>query len=82
MISEAEYLSTLYRPDCDYIDGELEKDLCQQLESHLKDCDQCRIVLDTTKKTIEIYRDQTPMDLPEDVRSRLRASLRALWRNP
>ena len=63
-----------------YIDGELEKELCQQLEIHLKDCDRCRIVLDTTKKTIEIYRDQTPMDLPVDVRDRLHASLRARWR--
>ena len=65
-----------------YIDGELEKELCQQLETHLKGCDRCRIVLDTTKKTIEIYRDQTPMDLPVDVRDRLHASIRSRWRKP
>jgi anti-sigma factor RsiW len=65
-----------------YIDGELDPDLCRQLEAHLKDCDRCRIVLDTTKKTIEIYRDQTPMDLPEDVRDRLHALLRSRWRKP
>ena len=65
-----------------YIDGELDKDLCLQLETHLKDCDRCRIVLDTTKKTIEIYRDQTPMDLPVDVRNRLHASLKSRWRKP
>ena len=45
-----------------YIDGELENELCQQLEVHLKGCDQCRIVLDTTTKTIEFYRDQTPIE--------------------
>ena len=65
-----------------YIDGELDQDLCRQLEAHLKDCDRCRIVLDTTKKTIEIYRDQTPMDLPVDVRDRLHAFLRSRWRKP
>ena len=65
-----------------YIDGELEEDLCQQLQAHLRDCDRCRIVLDTTRKTIEIYRDQTPMDLPVDVRDRLHASLRSRWRKP
>ena len=65
-----------------YIDGELDPDLCRQLEAHLKDCDRCRIVLDTTKKTIEIYRDQTPMDLPVDVRNRLHASLKSRWRKP
>jgi len=63
-----------------YIDGELEKELCQQLEAHLKDCNRCRIVLDTTKRTIEFYRDQTPLDLPNDVRDRLHASLRAHWK--
>lgn len=65
-----------------YIDGELETDLCQQLEAHLKGCDRCRIVLDTTRKTIEFYRDQTPVDLPTDVRDRLHASLSARWRKP
>jgi predicted anti-sigma-YlaC factor YlaD len=65
-----------------YIDGELEEALCQQLQAHLRDCDRCRIVLDTTRKTIEIYRDQTPMDLPVDVRDRLHASLRSRWRKP
>ena len=65
-----------------YIDGELEKELCQQLEAHLKHCNHCRIVLDTTKKTIEFYRNQTPLDLPKDVRDRLHASLRAQWKKP
>ena len=63
-----------------YIDGELEKELCQQLEAHLEDCNHCRIVLDTTKKTIEFYRNQTPLDLPKGVRDRLHASLRAQWK--
>jgi len=63
-----------------YIDGELDKDLCQQLEAHLKGCDRCRIVLDTTKKTIKFYRDQTPLELPTDVKERLHASLRARWK--
>jgi predicted anti-sigma-YlaC factor YlaD len=60
-----------------YLDGDLEEALSQQLESHLKGCDRCRIVLDTTRKTIEIYRDQTPMELPPEVRERLHALLRS-----
>ena len=63
-----------------YIDGELERELCQQLEAHLKGCDQCRIVLDTTTKTIEFYRDHTPIELPSAVKDRLHASLRARWK--
>jgi len=60
-----------------YIDEELEAELCRQLETHLKDCERCRIVLDTTKKTIQFYRDQTPMVLPAGVRDRLQAALRS-----
>ena len=62
-----------------YIDRELEQEFCGQLEAHLKGCDRCRIVLDTTQRTIQLYRDQTPMELPEGVKDRLPAALRARW---
>jgi predicted anti-sigma-YlaC factor YlaD len=63
-----------------YIDGGLETELCKELEVHLKDCERCRIVLDTTKRTIEFYRDETPMELPMDVRERLHAAMRSRWK--
>lgn len=55
-----------------YIDGDLDPELCQELEKHLADCDNCRVVLNTTKRTIDLV--HTPLektDLPEDVRERL-----------
>ena len=55
-----------------YIDGDLGPELCQELEKHLADCDNCRVVLNTTKRTIDLV--HTPLektDLPEDVRERL-----------
>jgi anti-sigma factor RsiW len=63
-----------------YIDGELEAELCKQLETHLKDCERCRIVLDTTKKTIQFYRDEAPMELPDGVRERLHEAVRSRWK--
>jgi anti-sigma factor RsiW len=57
----------------EYIDGELQADLCAQIESHLQDCDNCRIVVNTLRKTIEIY-EQTSADsvqLPNAIRERL-----------
>ena len=39
----------------DYIDGELPEELVAQLEEHIQSCDNCRIVLDTTRKTISLY---------------------------
>jgi anti-sigma factor RsiW len=63
-----------------YIDGELDAELCKQLEAHLKDCERCRIVLDTTKKTIQFYRNETPMELPAGVRERLHDAVRSRWK--
>jgi anti-sigma factor (TIGR02949 family) len=55
-----------------YIDGDLGAELCQELEKHLSECDNCRVVLNTTKRTIELVRSPVEKsDLPEDVRERL-----------
>ncbi len=56
----------------EYIDGELSPMLCQEIEKHLADCENCRVVLNTTKRTIDLV--QAPAekaDLPNEVRERL-----------
>jgi anti-sigma factor (TIGR02949 family) len=56
----------------EYIDGELNPELCQEIEKHLAGCENCRVVLNTTKRTIDLV--QAPAekaDLPDDVRERL-----------
>ena len=56
----------------DYIDGELDEELCQEINRHVKECNNCRIVVDTIRKTIELYEQNSPpSDLPKDVRERL-----------
>jgi anti-sigma factor RsiW len=55
----------------EYIDGELEPGLCQELEAHLAGCPNCRIMVDTVRKTITLYHAQTPAELPQDVEDRL-----------
>ena len=66
--------------DCDkllgslssYIDGDLPPELCEELERHLAGCNDCRIVLNTTKRTIDlVHAPLEKPDLPEDVRERL-----------
>lgn len=55
-----------------YIDGELRPELCRELEKHLAGCDNCRVVLNTTKRTIDlVHSPAEKSDLPEDVRARL-----------
>ena len=56
----------------EYVDGSLEEHLCNEIERHLSDCDNCRVVIDSLKKTIYLYhttRDANPM--PDEVRQRL-----------
>ena len=57
----------------DYIDGTLENDLCAELERHLWECQNCQIVVDTTRMTVELYQSCSldQVSLPEDVRVRL-----------
>ena len=55
-----------------YIDGDLPPELCQELEKHLAGCDDCRVVLNTTKRTIDLVHSPLEKpDLPDDVRERL-----------
>lgn len=64
-----------------YLDKELDPTLLQELERHLEHCDDCRIVVDTTRKTVELYCNSELLPLPDDVRARLdRALARKLGR--
>jgi len=59
----------------DYIDGELEAELCAEIEQHVSECVNCRIVVDTLKRTVTLYHDHGHEPLPEDVKLRLLAAL-------
>lgn len=61
-----------------YIDAELEAHLCAELEQHLANCVDCRIILNTTQKTIELYRRHYRLGsvvLSPAIESRLRQAL-------
>lgn len=56
----------------DYLDGVLQEELCHELEKHLSECDNCRVVVDTFKKTIYLYQSTSPeVNVPAEVRERL-----------
>lgn len=56
----------------EYIDGSLSQNLCDELEKHLAGCENCQIVIDSMRKTIDICQACAEQEtLPEEVRRRL-----------
>lgn len=73
----------LIRELSDYLDDNLDRAALVELELHLERCEDCRLVVDTTRKTIEIFCKAEPIPLPADVRQRLHAALfQRLGRKP
>lgn len=56
----------------DYVDGVLGASLCAELDRHLAECENCRIVVDTLRKTVYLYHiTAEPDPVPDDVKERL-----------
>jgi predicted anti-sigma-YlaC factor YlaD len=65
----------------DYLDQGTDPALRMEIEDHLAKCKDCRIVVDTTKKTIDIFCNSEPAPLPDDARHRLYDALQKKIRN-
>lgn len=59
----------------EYLDGDLDRAAISDIEVHLARCEDCRLVVDTTRKTIDIFCKAEPIPLPDDVRQRLHQAL-------
>lgn len=40
----------------DFLDGELDPEVCRLIEAHLSDCPDCRVLVDSTRRTIDLSR--------------------------
>ena len=59
----------------DYLDETVDASLRANIEAHLKECPNCWVICDTTKKTVRIYKGMDPYPIPADVQSRLTAAI-------
>lgn len=55
----------------DYLDDAVDVELRRHIEAHITECPNCFVILDTTQKTIKVYKGMQPQMLPEAVSTRL-----------
>jgi|YNPNPStandDraft_1061719.scaffolds.fasta_scaffold18636_2 predicted anti-sigma-YlaC factor YlaD len=64
----------------DYIDGEVDPSICKDLETHLKDCNPCKVVIDQVRKTITFYKEGMQYPVPLEFRRRLHKAIKDKWK--
>jgi predicted anti-sigma-YlaC factor YlaD len=58
-----------------YVDGEAGEALCDEIERHMSECEDCRVVVDTLAKTVKLYQEHGQARLPGEAKRRLFAAL-------
>jgi hypothetical protein len=59
----------------DYLDDSLDPAVRATLYQHVSECPNCWVILDTTQRTIRVYKGMEPQTIPDDIHSRLMAAL-------
>lgn len=59
----------------DFMDGTLDDEVREKLQKHVSECPNCWVVLDTSQRTIKIYKGLEPQTIPADIHNRLMAAL-------
>jgi Putative zinc-finger len=55
----------------DYLDPSTDPATKCHLEKHVSECPNCFVLVDTTKKTLQVYKGLEPQNIPENVKARL-----------
>jgi anti-sigma factor RsiW len=63
----------------EYVDGTIDPAVCKDFEQHMAGCNPCQVVVDNIRKTITLYKEEKPYQLPVAFRNRLHSVLRQHW---
>jgi hypothetical protein len=55
----------------DYLDPNIDAEMKNHLNSHVTQCPNCFVIVDTTLKTLQVYKGVEQQTIPEDVKTRL-----------
>jgi anti-sigma factor (TIGR02949 family) len=59
----------------EYLDENIDAELRRKLEAHLNACPNCFVILDTTKKTVQVYKGMEAQVIPQEVHTRLMVAI-------
>ena len=59
----------------EYLDDTLDPEIKAKLHQHVNECPNCWVVLDTTQKTIRVFKGMEAQAIPQDIHSRLLTAL-------
>ncbi len=71
MITCKEFLNELN----EFLDETVGPETKAELQRHVTECPNCFVIVDTTKKTLKVFRGVTEKTIPEDVHNRLMKAL-------
>ena len=61
----------------DYFDDQLTTELREEISEHTAGCQHCRVVLNTTHQTIEVYKGNEIYEVSTELRERLHSAIMA-----
>ena len=59
----------------DFLDPSVDPEMKRHLERHVNECPNCFVIVDTTMKTLSVYKGVEPQAVPENIRVRLWAAI-------
>ncbi|HYI92593.1 MAG TPA: zf-HC2 domain-containing protein [Bryobacteraceae bacterium] len=59
----------------EFLDESLDPAIRAELHKHVEECPNCWVILDTTQRTIKVYKGLEPQTIPPDIHSRLMTAL-------
>ncbi|HPZ08305.1 MAG TPA: zf-HC2 domain-containing protein [Candidatus Eremiobacteraeota bacterium] len=60
-----------------YIDHNIDPDVCDEIEKHIDGCSPCQVFIETLRETVRIFKENCPQkNVPEHVRKKLRERLK------
>ena len=71
MLTCKEFLSELNA----YLDESTDGELKLKLDDHMTQCPNCWVVVDTTQKTLKVFKGMEPQAVPADVEAKLMRAL-------